>query len=294
MTSRLHTVIPWHKRFQSSTNVQDFNSSPQTLIAHSRRYSMAKLFLHNHPLSSYAQKVRIALREKGLPFDHEVPKGLASGGIVEGLHGANPRSEVPALVDGDLKIFDSTVILGYLEDKFPEKRLLPQDPRQRAEARMLEEAYGEIVWMGRAEGELATKLHAQIRAQAGTIQAWLTEKLEGRDYFNGSSFGYADICVAPMVNRAADNGYGPEEGSPLQRWLLRVKQVPSVQETFSEYRVMVEQMPGMKEVFQSGKFKREYRDHRLEFLVKSGGIDVVLDGMTRNNIRFSWPDPAKL
>nr|POE51534.1 glutathione s-transferase u28 [Quercus suber] len=266
---------------------------------------MTKLFLHDHPLSSYAQKVRIALREKSLPFDHEVPKGLGSGGVVEGLGGANPRSEVPALVDGDLKIFDSTVILGYLEDKFPEKKLLPDDPRRRAEAKMLEEvcdthfeainwAHGEIVWMGRAEGELAAKLHKQIQAQAGTIQAWLTAKLGDRQYFNGTTFGYADICVAPMVNRAVDNGYGPEEGSPLQQWHLRVKEIASVQETFKEYRMMAERMPAMKELFQSGKLKREYRDHRLEFLVKSGGIDIVLDGIKRDNIRFSWPEPAKM
>lgn len=148
--------------------------------------------------------------------------------------------------------------------------------------------------MGRAEGELAEKLHKQIRAQAGTIHAWLAEKLGGHEYFNGSSFGYADICVAPMLNRATDNGYGPEKGGPLQQWHARIKQIPSVQETFAEYKTMVEKMPGMREVFQSGTFKREYRDHRLEFLVKSGGIDVVLDGIQRNNIRFSWPEPAKM
>lgn len=46
--------------------------------------------------------------------------------------------------------------------------------------------------------------------------------------------------------------------------------------------------------FLSGEIKREYRDHRLEFLVKSGGIEVVLEGLKRENIRFSWPEPAKL
>ncbi|MBT6569113.1 MAG: glutathione S-transferase family protein, partial [Gammaproteobacteria bacterium] len=37
----------------------------------------------------------------------------------------------------------------------------------------------------------------------------------------------------------------------------------------------------------SGVFKREYRDHRLEWMIKSGGISVVLDGLDRNNIRFT-------
>jgi len=37
----------------------------------------------------------------------------------------------------------------------------------------------------------------------------------------------------------------------------------------------------------SGLFKREYRDHRLEWMIRSGGLDVVLEGMKQDNIRFS-------
>lgn len=100
----------------------------------------SKIFLHDHPVSSYAQKVRIALREKGIPFDHATPKGLGTGQRLPDLAEANPRLEVPALViDDDFKIFDSKVILGYLEDEYPETPLLPKDPKQRAQARMIEE-----------------------------------------------------------------------------------------------------------------------------------------------------------
>jgi glutathione S-transferase/RNA polymerase-associated protein len=38
-----------------------------------------------------------------------------------------------------------------------------------------------------------------------------------------------------------------------------------------------------------GLFKREYRDHRLEWMIKSGGLEVVLEGLAKDNIRFS-PD----
>jgi RNA polymerase-associated protein len=44
--------------------------------------------------------------------------------------------------------------------------------------------------------------------------------------------------------------------------------------------------------YASGERQREYRDHRLEWMVKSGGIDIVLAGLRDNTIRFSWPDPA--
>ena len=39
----------------------------------------------------------------------------------------------------------------------------------------------------------------------------------------------------------------------------------------------------------SGQIRREYRDHRLEWMMKSGGVQIVLEGMARNTIRFTWP-----
>ncbi|KAF8212761.1 glutathione S-transferase domain-containing protein [Mycena galopus ATCC 62051] len=260
------------------------------------------LFLHDHPVSSYAQKIRIALREKDIPFNRAVPDGFGLGKDVPTLSAANPRLEVPALEDGDLKIFDSTVILGYLEDKYDDKKkLLPASPADRARAKMIEEvcdtqyeainwAYSEIVWSQRAEGELKDHLLHQIEHQTATIQNWLAEKLGDREFFNGDSFGYADVCVAPILHRSVYYGFGPAEGSPLDRWHQRIQQRQSVATTFAEMEEGAKVMSkGLKTVFIDGQGKREYRDHRLEWLVKSGGIDIVLEGLKQNNIRFSWP-----
>lgn len=49
---------------------------------------------------------------------------------------------------------------------------------------------------------------------------------------------------------------------------------------------------GAKAIFVDGPGRREYRDHRLEWMVKSGGVEVVLEGLRRGNIRFAWPDAA--
>jgi len=38
-----------------------------------------------------------------------------------------------------------------------------------------------------------------------------------------------------------------------------------------------------------GRFRREYRDHRLEWMIRSGGLDIVMDGLERDNIRFNPP-----
>src|SRR6185503_8372157 len=108
------------------------------------------MLLYEHPLSSYAQKVKIALREKGLKFELETPQGLGSGNSAGPFAVASPRLEVPTLIDGEARIFDSTIILEYLEDKFPSPTLLPRDPAERAKARMIEDVcdtlYEAINW----------------------------------------------------------------------------------------------------------------------------------------------------
>ena len=95
------------------------------------------MLLYEHPLSSYVQKVKIALREKGLAFSAELPPDFGAtnsqGRPPDGpFAAANPRAEVPVLIDGEVTLFESTVILEYLEDKWPEPALLPRDPAARA------------------------------------------------------------------------------------------------------------------------------------------------------------------
>lgn len=72
---------------------------------------MVKLF--EHPLSPYAQKVKLALVEKGIAFQTHVPDLL--GGVDPAFFAASPRGEVPALLNGETTVFDSTIILEYLE-----------------------------------------------------------------------------------------------------------------------------------------------------------------------------------
>ena len=93
------------------------------------------LLLYDHPLSPYAQKCRIALREKGIAFEARLPTAIGSGaGMEPAFTAASPRAEVPALVDGEVRVFDSTIILEYIEERWPKPRLLPRVAR-RARAR---------------------------------------------------------------------------------------------------------------------------------------------------------------
>lgn len=260
------------------------------------------LRLYDHPLSPYAQKVKIALREKGQAFETVLPGGLGAGGAAGEFLAANPRAEVPALVDGDLAIFDSTVILEYVEDRWPTPALLPATPAERARVRMLEEVMdthfeainwglSEIRWFRRAEGDLADRLQAKAADQTAGFFAWLERQLEGRDWLNGASFGWGDLAVAPYINGSAGHGHRPDPGSKLEDWQARVNARPSVAETNQEAVNLsaASTMTDVAGLVAKGLFKREYRDHRLEWMIKTGGMDVVLAGLAKDNIRFS-PD----
>jgi len=258
------------------------------------------MLLYEHPLSSYAQKVKIALREKGLKFDVETPQALGSGNSTGPFADASPRLEVPTLIDDGARIFDSTIILEYLEDKHPSPTLLPRDAVKRAEARMIEDVcdtlyeainwgLGEIRWFKRAEGRLADDMKVKAASQTRELLAWLSGKLGNGPWFGGDTFGWADLSVAPYRNRSVHYGIGPEDSSPLKAWHKRLCERPSVAQTFKEFEAASQGMGNAAERLASGAIRREYRDHRLEWMMKSGGVQIVLDGLAQNNIRFTWP-----
>jgi glutathione S-transferase len=261
------------------------------------------LILLEHPLSSYAQKVKIALREKHVAFTAEIPAELGSGSAAGAFKEANPRVEVPVLLDGATQIFESTVIMEYIEDRWPDPPLLPREPAARAFARITEDVcdthyeavnwgFGEVHWYKRASGELADKLKAEAARQTAVLRDWLTVRLASSPWFGGDTFGWADAAVAPMVNRSVHYGMGPKTGTPLANWHARLRERPSVAATFAEFDATAARMGDAASAFASSGRRREYRDHRLEWMVKSGGIEVVIAGLRNNNIRFPWPDPA--
>jgi glutathione S-transferase/RNA polymerase-associated protein len=257
--------------------------------------------LYDHPFSPYAQKVKISLREKGLAYEAPLPGGLGAGGAQGEFVAANPRAEVPALVDGDVRVFDSTIILEYLEDAYPTPAMLPKSAADRARVRMLEEVMdthfeainwglSEIRWFRRAEGAQADRLFAAAKAQTDGFYAWLEKELGDREWFNGESFGWGDLSVVPYLNGSVGHGHPPPAGSRVEAWLARANARPSVAACAADIAAMNAagaSMTNVAELVEKGLFKREYRDHRLEWMIKSGGVEVVLKGLERDNIRFS-------
>ena len=256
------------------------------------------LTFYEHPLSAYAMKTKMALLQKNLEFKSIVPEGMANGTTGGQFVEASPRAEIPALIDGDVQLFDSTIILEYLEDKWPTPALLPKAPAERARVRMIEDimdclyepnnwGHMEVTGFKRASGALADKLVAAATNNIKQLQGWLDNQLGDRTWFNGDDFGWGDIAVAPYINRSAAVDLGPVKGSRLAAWLERANQQPSVSKTIDQMKQVMANLPDFPKLLSEGKIKRQYRDHRLEWMIRSGGISVVQEGIEKGTIRFS-------
>jgi len=91
--------------------------------------------LYDNPFSPFARKVRLVLGYKEIPFE-------SIDALAKEHHGdfsrANPRAEVPVLDDEGFTVSNSSEIVAYLEDRYPEPPVLPVDPKERANARYWE------------------------------------------------------------------------------------------------------------------------------------------------------------
>ncbi|WP_303977981.1 glutathione S-transferase family protein [Dongia mobilis] len=168
---------------------------------------MLKLYVG--PLSLFSRKVEIALNEKGIPYEREFVAFTQERGY-EPRHPAvvavNPKRQVPVLVDGDLALSDSTVMLEYLDELYPNPPLYPATPQERARCRLLELDADEILFTPVRQLLFRTEpphpdqaRHAEHvaagKAAEGVIEtrfAELDRKLDGQEFFCGS-LSVADI-----------------------------------------------------------------------------------------------------
>ncbi len=256
------------------------------------------IVLYEHPLSPYAQKLKIALREKDVPFETRLPGGIGTGQTEGEFATYSPRGEVPLFIHDETPIFDSTIILEYIEEVWPTPALLPSDAKTRAKVRMIEEVMdthveaitwglGELFFFDRATENLRLQMLTTAQAQSKDYFSWLEAQLGSNAWFNGQGFGWGDLAVIPYLNGLAGFDITPANGSRLADWFERVNDRKSVLETEKESRASIEGMSGVGDAIKAGLFKRQYRDHRLEWMIKTGGMDIVLEGIRADNIRFT-------
>src|SRR3954452_17100946 len=97
---------------------------------------MLKIVVGNKKYSSWSLRPWLVLKHAGVPFEETVV-ALDMPDTDANIRKYSPSGRVPALIDGELTVWDSLSICEYLNEKFPEKRLWPQDRARRAIARSL-------------------------------------------------------------------------------------------------------------------------------------------------------------
>jgi RNA polymerase-associated protein len=159
----------------------------------------AAMMLFSGASDMYSHRVRIVLAEKGIEFDLV---DVRPGEQMEDLIELNPYNEVPTLVDRDLALYDSTIIMEYLDERFPHPPLMPVDPVSCASHRLMLYriqrdlyAHADVVLHGtekqatKARKDLRDKLIASLPAFAA------------RPFFLSDEFSLVDCALLPLLWR---------------------------------------------------------------------------------------------
>jgi len=166
------------------------------VVAATRRSIMT---LFSDPRDPYCHRVRIVLAEKSISVDIV---DVQVRGLPDEVMDFNPYGTVPTLVDRDLRLYESRIIMEYLDERFPHPPLLPVDPVSRATSRL---------YMYRMERDWYTLMERILEGpedQAATARKELRESLiatapvfAANPFFMNSEFSLVDCCVAPLLWR---------------------------------------------------------------------------------------------
>lgn len=233
---------------------------------------MPALELLHAPVSTCSQRVRMSLAEKGLPWrDRRVSFAQQEHLSPEFLR-LNPNGLVPVLIHDARVIADSTVILEYLEDVFPQVPLRPADAHERARMRMWQQYLDEVATpatrvpsfhqsFGRhlrtmpaparaayaARRPLRKNLYSRIGdegfspADLAAAMEQIEQTFERADaalrssrWLAGEMFTFADISLLPTVVRMDDLGLGHllDGRASMRRWYDAMTARPSFEQAY--------------------------------------------------------------
>ena len=196
------------------------------------RRSVMTLF--SRPIDIHSHRARLVLAEKNINIEISSVSGPE---LPEDLMDLNPYHSVPTLVDRDLTLYDSRVIIEYLDERFPHPPLMPVDPVTRAQFRLALFRI-ETDWYSIAEeanissdGKLGTKSRKLLRESI--LQS--TELFGARPYFLSDEFSLVDCTIAPLLWRMPV--YGVDLGRDaelIEDYMNRVFARRSFQDSLTE------------------------------------------------------------
>jgi stringent starvation protein A len=160
-----------------------------------------RLACYSDPADHYSHRVRIVLAEKGVSAEIiNVDKNNCPARLLE----VNPYASLPTLVDRDLALYESTVVMEYLDERYPHPPLLPVYPVARANSRLLIHRI-QRDWCNLVDQILDPRSKEPARVQA---RKELRESLTGvsplfadKAYFLSEELSLVDCCLLPILWR---------------------------------------------------------------------------------------------
>ena len=196
------------------------------------RRSVMTLF--SRPTDIHSHRTRLVLAEKNINIEIVNVPGPE---LPEDLMDLNPYHTVPTLVDRDLTLYDSRVIIEYLDERFPHPPLMPVDPVMRAQFRLALFRI-ETDWYSLAEEAETTgdgKLSAKSRKLLRESILQSAELFGARPYFLSEEFSLVDASIAPVLWRLPV--YGIElgsQGGAIEAYMKRVFARRSFRQSLTE------------------------------------------------------------
>jgi len=196
------------------------------------RRSVMTLF--SRPTDIHSHRTRLVLAEKNINIEIS---NVIGPDLPEDLMDLNPYHTVPTLVDRDLTLYDSRVIIEYLDERFPHPPLMPVDPVTRAQFRLALFRI-ETDWYSIAEeadnsvdGKLGTKARKLLRESI--LQSM--ELFAARPYFLSEEFSLVDCTIAPLLWRLPVYGIDLGKGAEaIEAYMDRVFARRSFQQSLTE------------------------------------------------------------
>ena len=185
------------------------------------------------PVSPYSRKVRIVLAEKRMEYDLVLDSPMDPATRVPDF---NPLGKVPVLVlDDETTLFDSRVIVEYLDSASPVGRLIPDDTRQRLQTRRWEAladgctdaAIACVLEQRRPPAQQSADSIARQQGKVNRALGAMAEELAGRTWCMGDSFTLADIAVGCTL------GY-LELRMPERNWRTQYPNVAALYEKLAQ------------------------------------------------------------
>ncbi|MCG8436143.1 MAG: glutathione S-transferase N-terminal domain-containing protein [Gammaproteobacteria bacterium] len=182
----------------------------------------------------HSHRARLVLAEKGITFEVVNVEGDE---LPEDLIDLNPYQSIPTLVDRDLVLYDTRVIMEYLDERFPHPPLMPVDPVTRARFRLalyrIERDWYSLVDVLQTSNDKTSIANARKELRDAILST--AEVFTLKPYFLSEEFSLVDCSIAPIFWRLRQYEIDlPGQAKAVRKYMDRVFSRPSFVNSLTE------------------------------------------------------------